>query len=139
MVVIFVIVFVCLRNHKREKIPLKVDDTRCLEDSMTQTNQDFETKFNDSVHKASSVNSERLKESMSASSIPVLESDGIYSNADEVENVVSASCSNIQCLENSAYQEIKYDREVNSIKCLENSAYGDIKHGVGNIIYSVPH
>ena len=58
---------------------------------MTQTNQESETKFSNSVHKAASVNSEQLKESMSPSSIPVLESDGIYSNADKVENVVTTS------------------------------------------------
>ena len=56
---------------------------------MTQTNQESETKFSNSVHKAASVNSKQLKEPVSASSIPVLESDGIYSNADEVENVVT--------------------------------------------------
>ena len=41
--------------------------------------------------------------------------------------------SNIQCLKNSAYQEIKYECKVKNIKCLWNSAYGDIKHGVGNV------
>ena len=86
MVVFFMIVCVCLRNHKRKKVPLKIDDTGCVEDSMTETNKESETKFTNSVHKAASVNNEQL---MSVSSIPVL--DGIYSNPDEVENVATTS------------------------------------------------
>ena len=87
MVVFFMIVCVCLRNHKRKKVPLKIDDTGCVEDSMTETNKESETKFTNSVHKAASVNSEQL---MSVtSSIPVL--DGIYSNPDEVGNVATTS------------------------------------------------
>ena len=79
--VFFMIVCVCLRNHKWKKVPLKVDNLGCVDDSMTETNKE-----SDSVHKAASVNNEQL---ISVSSIPVL--DGIYSNPDEVENVATTS------------------------------------------------
>ena len=79
LVMIFlVIVFVFLRNRKQEKAPLRADNVGYLENSMTQTSKesDSETKISNSVHKITSVNSEHLKESVPASSIPVLESDG---------------------------------------------------------------
>ena len=130
------IVCSCLRNHKRKKVPLKVVDTGCVEDSMTETNKESETKFTNSVHKAASVNNKQL---MSVSSIPVL--DGIYSNPDEVENVATTlvclrkhekkgkdEASNVQCQENSAYQEVEHGNRVDHIQCLENSAYLEIKH-----------
>ena len=86
LVVFLAILLVCLRTHKQKKVPLKVDDTGCVESSMTETNKESETKFTNSVHKAASVNNEQL---MSFSRIPVL--DGIYSNPDEVENVATTS------------------------------------------------
>ena len=36
--------------------------------------------------------------------------------------------SNIQCQENSAYQEVEHGNRVDHIQCLENSAYLEIKH-----------
>ena len=134
--VIFMIVCVCLRSHKRKKVPLKVGNFGCVEDSMTEANKESETQFTNSVHKAASVNNKQL---MSVSSIPVL--DGIYSNPDEVENVATTlvclrkhekkgkdEASNIQCEENSAYQEVEHGNRVDHIQCVENSAYLEIKH-----------
>ena len=167
VVVLFVVIIVsmCLWSHKEDtmSLSLRVDDIRELDDNMTQANKESGTKINNSIHKTTSVNREQVKESMLASSIPVPESDGIYSTPDDVaiENVVSTSfiernspyrnvgqqqakqntlrCQsnnstscNIQCQNNSAYQEtkFKYKCENKDIKCLENSAYGNIKHGV---------
>ena len=164
VVVLFVMIIVsmCLRNHKEDTtlLSLRVDDIRELDDNMTQANEESETKFSNSVHKTTSVNSEQVKESMSASSIPVPESDGIYSTPDDVvidsisfteskspyrdvgqqqakQNTLycqsnNSTLYNIQCQNNSAYQEtkFKYKCEDKDIKCLENSAYGNIKHGV---------
>ena len=70
-----IIAFMCLHIRKRDKAPSKVEDTGGLEDSTTQTKKESETKFGDSVHETASVNNEHLKEAMSASSIPVPESD----------------------------------------------------------------
>ena len=36
--------------------------------------------------------------------------------------------SNIQCQENSAYQEVEHGDRVDHIQCLESSAYLEIKH-----------
>ena len=95
VLLVLVMAFVFLRNRKREKLPLGADNLGYLEDSMTQTSKESETKMsNFGVHKTTSVNSEHLKESVSANSIPVPESDGIYSTPDEVENVVSTSFTN---------------------------------------------
>ena len=95
LVTIFlVIAFVFLRKRKQEKAPLRADNVGYLEDSMTQTSKESETKISNSVHKITSVNSEHLKESVSASSIPVPESDDIYSTPDEVEHVISTSFTN---------------------------------------------
>ena len=35
---------------------------------------------------------------------------------------------NIQCADNSPYQETKYDCEAKNIICIENSAYSNVKH-----------
>ena len=160
VVLLVIIVSMCLRNHKKDTVSLRADGIGELDDNMTQANKESETKFSNSVHKTTSVNSDQVKESMSASSIPVPESDGIYSTPDDVaidsisfterkspyrdvgqqqakQNTLhcqsnnSTSC-NIQCQYNSAYQEtkIKYKSEDKDIKCLENFAYDNIKHGV---------
>ena len=83
---VVIIVSMCLSNHKEDttSLSLKVDDIRELDDNMTQANKESETKFSNSVHKTTSVNIEQVKESMSVSSIPVPESDGIYSTPDDV-------------------------------------------------------
>ena len=144
LVTIFsVIAFVFLRNRKQEKAPLRADNVGYLEDSMTQTSKESETKISNSIHKITSVNSEHLKESVSASSIPVPESDGIYSTPDEVENVVSTSFTNSNQAAGQQYyvkQNASYHTTVNtrhSPAPISNQEVDDLA-GDG-VTYAVPN
>ena len=90
LLVFLMMVRVCHKNHRQSRKTLRINSNEFLEDSMIGANNQPETKFTNSVFKTVPVNSEyQNEEFLLDNNIPTF--DGIYSNPDEVENVVSTS------------------------------------------------